>query len=81
MIKVTADDIHKAHNNVFINVFSDPENVKVLLKMSLPEPIKNAIAKRAKLNGNGSCDKGFQRLAKYQGENVPHPGSFMENCS
>ena len=41
MIKV--DDIHKAHNNVFIKTFSDPENVKVLLKMALPEPIKNAV--------------------------------------
>jgi predicted transposase/invertase (TIGR01784 family) len=41
MIKI--DDIHKAHNNVFIKAFSDPENVKVLLKMALPEPVRNAI--------------------------------------
>jgi hypothetical protein len=43
--------------------------------------VKNAIAKGAKLKGNGSCDKGFQRLEKYQGENVPNTGPFMENCS
>ncbi len=41
MIKV--DDIHKAHNNVFIKTFSDPENVKVLLNMALPEPVRNVI--------------------------------------
>ncbi len=37
------DKISKAHNNVFIKTVSDPENVKVLLKMALPEPVKNAI--------------------------------------
>jgi hypothetical protein len=37
MIKVDVEDIHKAHNNVFVKTFSDPENVKVLLKMALPE--------------------------------------------
>jgi hypothetical protein len=43
--------------------------------------VKNAIAKGAKFKENGSCDQGFQRLAKYQEEKVPHPGPFMENCS
>jgi len=37
------DDIHQAHNNLFIKVFSDPENVKTLLKMALPVSVKNAI--------------------------------------
>ena len=37
------DDIPKAHNNFFIKVFSDPENLKVLLNMALPEPVKSAI--------------------------------------
>jgi predicted transposase/invertase (TIGR01784 family) len=34
---------HNIHNNLFIKAFSDAENVKVFLKMALPEPIKNAI--------------------------------------
>ena len=42
-MKVDRDSVNNAHNNVFIKTFSDPENVKVFLKMALPEPVKAAI--------------------------------------
>ncbi len=41
--KTNKDSIHNAHNNVFVKTFSDPENVKILLKMALPEAVKNAV--------------------------------------
>jgi hypothetical protein len=34
---------HNIHNNMFIKTFSDPENMKILLKMALPEAIARAI--------------------------------------
>jgi predicted transposase/invertase (TIGR01784 family) len=37
------DSGHNIHNNLFIKAFSNPENVKIFLKMALPEPIKNAV--------------------------------------
>lgn len=30
--KTNKDSIHNAHNNLFVKTFSDPENVKILLK-------------------------------------------------
>ncbi|MCP5102130.1 MAG: Rpn family recombination-promoting nuclease/putative transposase [bacterium] len=41
--EIQKDRINNAHNNVFVKTFSDPENVKILLKMALPEAVKNAI--------------------------------------
>jgi predicted transposase/invertase (TIGR01784 family) len=45
MMKLDMDiDIgHNIHNNMFIKTFSDPENMKILLKMALPEVITMAI--------------------------------------
>jgi predicted transposase/invertase (TIGR01784 family) len=37
------DSGHNIHNNMFIKTFSDPENMKILLKMALPEAIVQAI--------------------------------------
>jgi predicted transposase/invertase (TIGR01784 family) len=37
------DSGHNTHNNLFIKTFSNPENVKVLLKMALPEAITRVI--------------------------------------
>ena len=37
------DSGHNIHNNMFIKTFSDPENMKILLKMALPEAIALAI--------------------------------------
>jgi predicted transposase YdaD len=34
---------HNIHNNMFIKTFSDPENMKILLKMALPKAIVRAI--------------------------------------
>ena len=34
---------HNIHNNIFIKTFSDPENMKILLKMALPKAIFRAI--------------------------------------
>ncbi len=34
---------HNIHNNIFIKTFSDPENMKILLKMALPRVIVQAI--------------------------------------
>jgi predicted transposase/invertase (TIGR01784 family) len=34
---------HNIHNNIFIKTFSDPENMKILLKMALPKAIVRAI--------------------------------------
>lgn len=37
------DKGHNIHNNLFIKTFSDPENMKILLKMALPKAIARAI--------------------------------------
>jgi hypothetical protein len=37
------DSGHNIHNNMFIKTFSDPENMKILLKMALPKAIARAI--------------------------------------
>ena len=34
---------HNIHNNMFIKTFSDPGNMKILLKMALPEALSRAI--------------------------------------
>jgi predicted transposase/invertase (TIGR01784 family) len=34
---------HNIHNNMFIKTFSDPENMKILLKMALPKALFQAI--------------------------------------
>ncbi len=41
--KIDTENVHHAHNNMFVKTFSDPENVKILLNMALPEAVKNAI--------------------------------------
>lgn len=42
-LDIDKDSAHSIHNNLFVKTFSDPENVKVLLKMALPEAITRAI--------------------------------------
>jgi predicted transposase/invertase (TIGR01784 family) len=41
--KPVRDGGHNIHNNMFIKTFSDPENVRSLLKTALPQPLKNAV--------------------------------------
>jgi len=40
---IDRDSGHNIHNNLFIKTFSDPESVKVFLKMALPESIASNI--------------------------------------
>ncbi len=37
------NEIDKIHDKFFKNVFSDPENTRIFLKIALPQPIREAI--------------------------------------